>query len=85
MDRVFAPLTQRQVKDLRIGDRVDLQGDSIADNGEHPEFEFEFESVAEIEPETKACTVIHFDSGFSCGFPPDHWLTVDAEQVRAES
>jgi hypothetical protein len=70
---------KRRVRDLDYGDRVDLQGDAIADNGEHPEFEFEYERVLVIQRETKNCYVIEFESGFTCGFPIDHEVTVSTE------
>lgn len=80
-DRYIDGHVQRRVDELRPGDRVDLQNDPIADNGEHPEFEFEFLEVAEIDCETPECTVVYFNN-FTCGFPPDHWVDVDGEQVR---
>lgn len=86
-DRYQFGVAQRQVAHLQPGDRVDLEGDVVADPGwanggqsEHPEFEFEFEVVLASEREGKDCTRVDFESGFSCGFPPDHWLDVDAEQ-----
>ena len=82
-DRFVDGHVQRRVLDLRVGDRVDLEGDLIADPaGDHPEFEFEFEVVDHIERETEDCIRVDFRSGLSCGFPPDHWVDVDGEQVR---
>jgi hypothetical protein len=90
---------KRLVSDLHIGDRVDLQNDMFADadawaafeNGEdgelasqHPEFQFEFERVAWMEREAEDCVRVDFESGFSCGFPPDHLVDVDGEQDEAE-
>lgn len=77
---------KRRVDQLRPGDRVDLEGDAIADpyenpeDSEHPEFQFEFERVLEVERETPDCIRVDFESGFSCGFPPDHLVDVDGEQ-----
>lgn len=79
-----------KISELYIGQRVDLEGDSIADpdtalkmgSTAHPEFEFEFETVMEIERETANCILVVFESGFSCGFPPGHMVDVDGEQVR---
>ena len=69
------------ISELRIGDKVDLERDAYADpnpdESGHPEFEFEYEVVMEIEQETPGTTVVHFESGFSCGFPPDHKVEVD--------
>lgn len=93
-DRFINGNAQRRVDALRIGDRCDLEGDIFADacggtddgyamgDSEHPEFQFEFETVAEIEHETADCIRVDFESGFSCGFPPGHWLDVDGEQIR---
>ncbi|RWO06324.1 MAG: hypothetical protein EOS07_22055 [Mesorhizobium sp.] len=83
---------QRLVSALKPGDRCDLERDIFADsdyyvrgrpeNSQHPEFQFEFEAVQAIEIESSDCIRVDFESGFSCGFPPDHWLDVDAEQIR---
>lgn len=79
-----------RVDALRLGQRVDLEADSIADphgadgDGDHPEFAFEFETVAEIERESAECIRLDFESGFSCGFPPDHEVDVDGEQTPEE-
>ncbi len=89
-----------RVDQLRIGQRVDLQNDIFADpsghlaaedgegESEHPEFEFAFEVVLEMTVEATgedACTRVDFESGFSCGFPPEHMVEVDAEQEEFES
>lgn len=86
---VFIPISQ-----LRVGQRVDLYGDRYADrnfckacaNGDHghPEFEFEFETVAKIEVETPGCTGVTFESGYACGFPPDHPVKVDTDQPESD-
>lgn len=86
-----------RVDQLEIGQRVDLQNDIFADTeayeaflfgaegkaSQHPEFEFEFETVAEVERETTDCICVTFESGFSCGFPPSHEVDIDAEQDPA--
>ena len=72
------------VLSLRIGQRVDLEGDVIADPGDksdHPEFAYEFEVVELIERETEDCVCVYFESGLTCGFPVDHDVDVDPEQV----
>ncbi len=90
-------MTQCRIDQLRIGQRVDLEGDMFADpeyylaaqdgeespefNSEHPEWQFEFEKVLAVEIETDECTRVDFESGFSCGFPPDHEVDVDGEQT----
>ena len=93
MDRFHEGRAQRQVRDLRPGDRVDLQNNEFADplgfagNGDESEacarngWAYEFAEVLEIEPETAGCIRVDFNN-FSCGFPPDHWIDVDGEQER---
>lgn len=74
----------RPVTELKPGHRVDLEGDKYADpegTSEHPEFQFEFETVATVERETAACVRVDFESGFSCGFPTDYAVEVDREQA----
>lgn len=71
-----------RIDQLRVGDRVDLEGDQYADPGhDRPDFQCEFQVVSEIEHETAYCVVVHFDN-FSCGFPPDHMVDVDGEQTE---
>ncbi len=95
-DRFINGNAQRRVDMLRIGDRVDLEGDIFADprggasdslsmvDSEHPEFAYEFQEVMEIERESEDCMCVYFIN-FACGFPPDHWIDVDGEQVREEA
>lgn len=68
----------RHIYNLQIGDWVDLEKDAIADRGDHPEFQFEWQCVAKIEHESPTCTRVDFTSGFSCGFPPLHRVPVKA-------
>lgn len=90
MAKIFSPAdrhhegrVQRLVSALRVGDHVDLEGDIFADpDRERLEFTYEFAVVEAIEHETGDCTRVDFEGGFSCGFPPDHWLDVDGEQDR---
>lgn len=89
-------VVRRRVDQVRAGDQVDFQNNPFADAdrdddagelGSHPEFEFEFAVVesAEFEPhDTDPCIVLH-TSQSSFGFPPDHWLEIDGEQVRETS
>lgn len=86
---------KRRVDELKVGDRVDLEGDIFADpsggatdsitmgDTDHPEFAFQFEMVATItlEPhDVEPCIAVEFESGLIFGFPPDHMIEVDAEQ-----
>lgn len=87
-DRKPMPVTYRdgvvraKVSDLRPGVRCDLEGDEVADaNDEHPEFAFAFETVSEIKPESPDCILVTFASGYVCGFPPDHEIEIDGEQL----
>lgn len=82
-DRYVDGHVQRRVDMLRIGDRVDLENDKFADpNGTNESPLFEFLTVGTIERETRGCIRIDFDN-YSCGFPPNHWVDVDGEQVRS--
>lgn len=92
-DRFINGNAQRRVDMLRIGDRVDLENDIFADpdgyvsgpnNSSHPEFQYEFQEVLEIERESEDCICVYFNN-FACGFPPDHWIDVDGEQVREDA
>ena len=81
-DRWFEGHVQRRADQARVDDRIDLQGDPIADpTNDNAEFQFEFARVTEIERETPTCIVLYTTQG-AFGFPPDHWLDVDGEQVR---
>ena len=81
-------VAKRRVDQLQPGDRVDLEADLFADPSwsedadttEHPEFAFEFERVLGVERESPDCIRVDFESGFSCGFPPDHLVDIDGEQ-----
>ena len=66
---------KKRAADLMPGDLVDLEDDPFADNGEHPEFEFEFCEVIDVERETPDCVRVDFDN-YSCGFPVDHELEI---------
>lgn len=87
-------MLKKRVDQLIVGQRVDLEADEIADpeyaatgdpdTSEHPSFQFEYEVVSEIAHETDECMVVYFESGFACGFPPDHTVEIDPEQVLTE-
>jgi hypothetical protein len=69
------PLNKRMVRDLMVGDRIDLEGDPYADpDSDHPAYECEYAVVCEIIRETQSCTVIHCEGGPSIGFPPEHLI-----------
>lgn len=82
----------KAICDLVPGDKVNLEADEYADpecyicNWEeckHPEFHFEYEIVGYAEQETDDCICVYFESGFSCGFPLDHKVYVEADAVDA--
>lgn len=69
------PLHKRAVRDLTVGDRIDLEGDLFADpERDHMEYQCEYSVVCEITRETTSCTVIHCEGGPSIGFPPEHMI-----------
>lgn len=73
----------KRVGQVKEGDWLDLQDDDYADPangdqrdglGEHPFWAYEYAKVESVEHETPECTVLHFENGPSCGFPPDHMV-----------
>lgn len=94
-DEFIDGVVKRRVSDLKPGDRVDLQNDLVADVEGYLDggvsyacrshgWEFEFAEVMEVEDEGADCVCVTFVDGFTCGFPPDHLVEVDGEQVRNE-
>ena len=66
-----------QVRQLRIGDLVDLEGDGFADpQRKHTQFESELAEVVAIENETPGCIAVSFEGFDTVGFPPDHFVRV---------
>lgn len=69
------PLQKRAVRDLMVGDMIDLAGDQYADpEGDNIAYDCEYAVVCEITRETSSCTVIHCEGGPSIGFPPEHMI-----------
>jgi hypothetical protein len=66
-----------RVSTLKVGDRVDLEGDQYADPNANPYLEFEWAVVGDFEWETPGCIRVDFDHG-SVGFPPDHLVKIDS-------
>jgi hypothetical protein len=62
-----------QVKDIRVGDLIDLQGDSAL--GHHPLTEYEFMEVIEIEKESPDCIVLYFN-GMAAGYESNQVMMV---------
>ena len=67
-----------QIRDLQIGDRVDLENDRYANpNIDHPLYEFEMAVVSDVAPETPTCTAVTFEDGTQVGFPPNWYVEID--------
>lgn len=65
------------VKDIKVGDMLDLAADKYADPlGMRIEFECEYVTVCEVIPETPGCIALGFEGIDVFGFPPDHLLKV---------
>ncbi len=66
-----------KIEDLLKGDRVDLEGDQYAAKGDFADhYEFEYVVVDELEVESSNCTVVHFETTPSVGFPPQHEVKI---------
>lgn len=61
------------VKDVEVGDMIDLEDDPYADPEGNVEFTFAFAGVDEVEKQDVDCIVLHTTQG-SFGFPPDHLI-----------
>ena len=72
---------------VKVGDRLDLEGDKFADpngngvdpSGDYHAFEFELAEVEEIERETPDCIVLYTSLG-GFGFPPAHMIKQESDQ-----
>jgi len=63
------------VRDLREGDYVDLEGDKYADPNNSPFLQSEYVIVAENpKQETENCVAVGFESFDVVGFPSDHMV-----------
>jgi hypothetical protein len=82
MPSVFATVWKR-VDQLVPGDRLDLEGDKIADpNNDKPALEFELYVIEEIEHETPECIVLYSQtSGHNFAFPADHLVKFDSHDT----
>ena len=63
-----------KVKDLKVGDFIDLEGDRNL--GHHISVEFEYSKVCEIINETDDCIVVAFDDGMTAGYGPEELMKV---------
>ncbi len=74
------------IKELQIGDLVDLENDPFADpDHSNPMYPFEYQTICAIEVENPDCICVYFD-GSTCGFPTDHMVSVqrDVDQSPSE-
>jgi hypothetical protein len=63
------------VKNLCIGDRVDLENDPYADtNSDDIDYDCEYAVVCGIVRESPSCIAVEFDGFGVIGFPPDHMI-----------
>lgn len=69
---------------IRPGQSINLEGDRFADNGNHPEFEFEYQPVYAIAWEGDSCVVLYCDN-FACGFPPGHLIEINDTVIEFTS
>lgn len=70
-------ILETPVKDVKVGDFLELQGDAYADpKKDNTVYEFEYCLVEEIEQETISCICLYFDNSNPVGFPPDHLVKV---------
>lgn len=74
---------KKLVREIEVGDLVDLEGDKYADTCCDPAIAFAFASVDEIEQDGVTCIVLHTSQG-SFGFPPDHLIEWMPTTVRRE-
>lgn len=66
-----------RVRDLKVGDLADLEGDRYADPlHSNPLLEFEYAEIEAITPETPTCTCVWFLGFDAVGFPPDHLVRI---------
>ena len=75
----------KAVRDLVVGDMVDLAGDHYADpKRDQPALECEYQIVSWLEVETPACICVFFE-GFVCGFPPEHLVKLAGRESAGPS
>lgn len=67
--------TDISATNIKIGDMVDLEGDTYADpDHDHPWMEDLYAVVDDVIHETSACVAIAFESFDLVGFPTNHLL-----------
>ena len=71
----------KNVEDVKEGDILDLEGDSIADPGStHPLLRNDWQVVVSTERETPECVTIYFPD-FTCAFPAGHLVQLKEETL----
>lgn len=63
-----------KVKDLKVGDQVDLESCPFLKN--QPNAEFTYAEVVEIVEESPTCIVVDYDSGGTAGYDPEQVLSI---------
>lgn len=77
-------MKRTRVKDLKPGDRVDLENDIYADpNHDKVLLEHEYMVVDWLERESPGCVCVYFQD-FTCGFPPNHVVNVQEQEGTAK-
>lgn len=66
-----------RVRDLKVGNHLDLSGDVFADieRGDVA-FEAKYQRIADIRIDNEHCITIELESGREFWFPPDHYIRV---------
>lgn len=68
---------KKKIKDLKPGDRLDLEEDKYADpTKDNPVFQCEILTVESVEKETENCYVVSFSNYSDIGFPPNHEVDI---------
>ena len=66
-----------QIKNLMPGMLVDLEGDRYADpRRTNRAYQFEYQRVVDVVPETTDCICVYFAESNPVGFPPNHEVFV---------
>jgi len=66
-----------KVRDLKVGDLVDLEGDEIL--GHHVETAYEYSEVIEIDQEKPDLIVLYFN-GMAAGYDPDKVMIIKTRE-----
>ena len=68
----MATIMEKLVKDIKVGDMLDLAGDKYADpDNSNTFFEYQYAEVMDLVNETPSCICIYTEAG-AFGMPPEH-------------